>query len=210
MTHRSHPLQRLLAALATLLCTAVTAAPVAFQVTPTAFGAGAGYGSDGSELGGTLLDVGFSASGNTSSFSLEQPLETFTFAVGPITLLEQGTIDAAETDGLAVQAVFAFTDPTIGNVIVSGLGVATVGTLGDADVDYRIDWTGANVAFGNGGLFNLTLSSTLFRDAGASQLQTATLTLIVAPTPARVPEPHGAALAALALAGLAALRSRGR
>lgn len=209
MTHRSQPLPRLLAALALPMCSAVTAAPVAFQVSPTAFVAGAGYGTDVSEVGGTLLDVGFGVTGGTSSFSIEQPLDTFTFVVGSITLLEQGTIDAAETDGLAVSAVFAFTDPTIGNVIVSGLGVATAGSLGDADVDYRIDWTGTNVAFGNGGLFNILMSSNLFRNSGLTQVQTATVTLLVAPTTA-VPEPHGAALAALALAGLAAVRSRRR
>jgi hypothetical protein len=209
MTHRSHPLPRLLAALALPMCSAVTAAPVAFQVTPTAFVAGPGYGTDVSEVGGTLLDVGFGVTGGSSSFSIDQPLDTFTFAVGPITLLEPDTIDASETDGLAVSAVFAFTEPTIGNVIVSGLGVATAGSLGDADVDYRIDWVGTNVAFGNGGLFNITLSSSLFRSTGASQVQTATVTLIAAPT-AALPEPHGVALAALALAGLAATRSRRR
>lgn len=206
----AHSLPRPLAALAMLLCIAATAAPVAFQVTPISLVGDAGYGADGSEVGGTLLDVGFSATGSTSSFTIDQPLETQTFVAGTITLLEQGMIDAAEADGLAVEAVFAFANPLIGNVTVAGLGVATEGALGDAEVDYRIDWTGSNVAFGNGGLFNIILSSTLFRDAGISQVQTATITLIVAPTPAAVPEPHSAALAALALACLTALRSRSR
>lgn len=194
---------RPIAPLATLVLAAATAAPalagsVPFQVTSSTFITGAGYGSsDVSELPGlaTLLDVQFAANGVARSAVLT-PGDNFVFEFGTVTLAES-LISAGETDNLGVAAVFNFDDPLNGLRAVTATGSATVGLVGDADIDLTIDWNPLLVSFGSGGLFSVNMDTLNFRLSGQTLTQTATIRLLSDST---VPEPGSLALAAVALA----------
>ncbi len=181
------------------------AAPVPFQVSAFSFTPGAGYGVDASELGGTLLDVGFTTAPGLHNFVLNAPLDASTFTFGTITLQETGIINANETDDLGVLATLIFLDPFVGLRQLTAIGTATTGLIAGPDLDLTIDWAPLLVNFGNGGLFRLTMNSVNFRFSGQSQDVSTTVTLLRAPQMVAEPAPL-ALLGAALLAG--ALRRR--
>lgn len=201
---------RLAAILSLAACGLASAAPVQFVVTPTAFILGSGYGVDPIEALGTRLDVSFTANGTAAGATLSNVGDSFSFDFGTIVFNESRILEA-ETDDLGVAAVFTFTDPLAGLRTVTATGVATVGPVVDAGIDFAIDWGTRDVAFGDGGLFQISMASVSFRQEGAQRTQTATITLLALPdVPMPVPEPAGLALVATALAaaGVAARRRR--
>lgn len=191
------------------LPTAASAAPIAFAVTPTAFVLGAGYGTDANEAVGSLLDISFTVSPTPAFATLENVGDAFTFEFGRIVFNESGLIREAELDDLGVLAVFTFADPLSGLRTVSAAGEAIVGPVVDPAIDFSIAWTPREVSFGNGGRFSIAMDAQNFRQAGASRIQSATITLLAAP--ASVPEPASLALTAgaLLLGATAARRRRG-
>jgi hypothetical protein len=206
-----------------LLASAASATPVAFNITAVAFATpGGGYGVDVDEKTGTLLDVRF----NTGTFapqnfelSTVHPFTTFTF--GTIAMFEsdaQGGITIAEQDGLGVTATFTFVSPVGTPQTLTATGIATLGSVSDTGVDFTIDWgTPISVAFGSGGLFELSLNPLGFTDngtgavAGQTQTLTATVRLIResgTPNGTPIPEPSTVALFGLGLLGAAFTRRK--
>jgi len=171
--------------------------------------------------GGSLLDVVFTPTfTNFLSVTLPAAGSSASGVIGTVELRER-YIDAAETDGLAVSANFSFASPVSGPFSLTATGIATVGSippislLGEpaGAVDLTITWAPLQVAFGDGGRFELTLAPLSFDtvslpppfgsgDGTFSFDQRATLTLLAHP----VPEPStyllfGAGLAVVVFAG---------
>lgn len=204
------------------LCTAalLSAAPLAqaipFAVATASFAPGPGYGIDGNENGGTLLNVQFStAAFAPQNFALTAAGQSFSFTVGTVNLLEpnaNGGINANELDGLGVSAVLGFTSPTGAAQNVNATGTAVGGSVSDSAADYTLAWSAVQVAFGAGGLYEIDLSDLTFSGSGV-QNATATVTLLRLPTSGNggndVPAPGTLALLGAGLAGAAALRRRG-
>lgn len=200
------------AALLFSLSTAAVATP--FQITAAAFEPGSGYGIDANENSETLLDVRFSTSVFApQTFALNAVDQSYTFNFGTVNFQEpnsMGGITSNETDFLGVVAKLTFTDPTNSLQSVLATGTATTGSVSDVGVDYSIAWNPVSVAFGTGGLFDISFATLSFTGNG-SQTQTATITLRslsqqVPPTD--VPEPMSIALLGLGFAAFAGVRRK--
>jgi hypothetical protein len=210
-------LQKSLSALgaATMLVFSSAASAVPFTVTAAQFSTvGPGYGQDGDEDPGNLLDVRFSTSVFTQqNFVLGALNQQFTFNFGTIDMQEpnaHGAILAGETEGLGITATLTFTAPAGVTQTITANGVATVGSVSDSAVDYVIDWSPVTIMFGNGGSFQLSLTDMSFSGLGA-QFQTATVTLLsfADGVPANnVPEPASIALLGIGIGFVAVARRR--
>jgi hypothetical protein len=223
---------------ALLTCAAnAMAVPVTFSLTAASLTPSSGYGIDGNghtENHGTKLDVRFTATTaigllNPLSFSLSSVNDSRSFLVGKVSFLESsghGGILPAETNDLGVSASLTFEDPLGSIQTLTASGVATAGRINgneplNGGVDYSLVWaTLTNIAFGTGGLFDISLNSLSFSFTGDPIKDlNATVTLRTLPSTAltslppttlaqAVPEPASLALASAALLGVAATRRR--
>ncbi len=193
-----------------------SATPVSFTITNAQFLPGAGYGIDGDEDPGHLLDVRFATGAfSEQNFALSAVNQSFTFNFGTIDLEEpsaHGGILPGETGALGITAKLSFTAPTGVIQTVTANGIATVGSVNDSAVDYVIDWSPVTILFGNGGSFRLSLTDMSFDDQGP-QFQTATITLLSLSEgggfPANdIPEPASTALLGLGIGCVAIARRR--
>jgi hypothetical protein len=194
------------------LSTAAVATP--FQITAASFEQQSGYGIDANENSETLLDVRFSTVGTFTPqmFNLNAVNQSYTFNFGTVNFQEPTSmngITSNETDFLGVTAKLTFTDPTNTLQSILATGTATTGSVSDVGVDYSIVWDPVSVAFGNGGLFDISFANLSFAQAG-SQTQTATITLrsLSQVSANEVPEPASFALLGLGLAAFAGVRRK--
>jgi hypothetical protein len=197
-----------------------TAEPIAISVTGASFSVGAGYGNESNPTengaGASLLKVAFDASALLPplfTLDLAGPpgSSTHSFTFGTIVFQEpetNGGIRAAETDHLGVTADLVFSDPSIGTATLIGTGVATPGSVSDADIDYELTWSPVVVGFGDGGQLRISLDDLSWTGTGraGSKDLTATVSLLSAPRQPvtnGVPEPSTVMLLGSAFAAFA-------
>jgi PEP-CTERM motif-containing protein len=208
------PSQRFLSALGAVAMLALSpvASATPVSISDFSFAPGSGYGVDANEAAGTLLDVLFSSGFSAQSFILGVVGDSWTFDLGSIALREPNShsgIVASETDGLDIAARLTFTDPFSSLIQLLVTGSATTGSVSDAAIDYVIDWNPVQVAFGSGGLIEISLSDMSF--TGIETLtQAATVTLVRADesAPTAIPEPASLALLGLGIGCVALTRRR--
>jgi hypothetical protein len=195
-----------------LAASALHAGPVTVGISAVTITPGAGYGVDSGpnpENGATLLDVQFTSVFSAQSFQLVNVGDSRDFPVGTVLFNEPDIgsgsnlgIRNNELDDLGVTVDFTVTDPLGTTATLTATGTATVGLIGDAEVDYELAWAPLEVDFGAGGRLRFTLNSMTFSAVG-TQTARATVELLAAPGGdprlANVPEPTSAALAGIAL-----------